>query len=266
MNLLRTRAVGAVALSALMVLLTFQVLAGSAQADPAIEGVWSFNGGRIAVQEQRPGAFAGTVVAETTFSLCAHPEGEVIWTQMIQQPDGSYWGSHRWFFESSECVRNPALGQTAWRVLQKAEGRYLRACFSEPGSQLQPTIAANGTAANATFGCVDSALVSNVPELDAATVSRYVHLPSTKQCLSRRRLRFRIDDPENDPIKKVVVSATAGGVRVRGKVRQRKSGLIAIVRLGSLRGERIVVRVRLTTLLGQHLTTKRVYHRCVPGG
>src|SRR5271156_5348058 len=113
----------AAAIVALSVLLSFNFFVTPvAKAAPLVEGVWSFNGGRIAVQEQQPGVFEGTVLAPTTFSLCAHPEGEQIWTQMVEQPDGSYWGNHQWFFETSECIRNPAPGPTAWRVLQNAEG------------------------------------------------------------------------------------------------------------------------------------------------
>jgi hypothetical protein len=249
-----------------LALLTFNTFVTEARADSPIEGVWSFNGGRIAVQEQQPGVFSGTVVAATTFSLCAHPEGEQIWTGMTRQPDGSYWGNHQWFFETSECVRNPALGQTAWRVLQKAEGRYLRACFSEPGSNLQPTIAADGTVANATFGCVDSALVSVLPEVSAAAASRFIHLPDNDGCLSRRRLRVRIDDPKNDPVKRVVVTARGGGVKVLAKLHETKKGFVAILRLGKIPTDTFVVKVRLTTLLGEHLTSRQVYHRCLPGG
>jgi hypothetical protein len=262
MNFLPPRTIVRVATSAVTVLLFLLCLGATARAEAPIEGVWSFNGGRIAVQEQQPGVFGGTVVSPTTFSLCAHPSGEQIWTQMVRQPDGSYWGQHQWYFESSECLRNPALGQTAWRVLQSAKGRYLRACFSEPGSNLQPTIAANGTTTNATFGCVDSALLATVPDISAATVDRYVHFPPTTTCLSRQRLRIRIDDPENDPLKKVVVTAAAGGSRVKAKIRHRRGRFIAVLNLRSLPGNSIVVRVRITTLLGQHLKTRQVYQRC----
>lgn len=252
-------------LAALAVLLIFHTFVTTAKADSAIEGVWSFNGGRIAIQQQQPGVFTGTVVAPTTFSYCSHPEGEQIWTGMVAQPDGSYWGSHQWFFETSECVANPALGPTAWRVLQKAEGRYLRVCFSEPGSNLQPTISANGTVANATFGCVDSALASVLPEISSAEASRYVHLPPNKTCLGRHKLRFLIADPKNDPIKRAVVTARGGGVKINAKLHDTKAGVVAVLALNRLRGERFTVRVRITTLLGGHLKTKRTYYRCGSG-
>ncbi|MGH2940404.1 MAG: hypothetical protein ACRDPE_20040 [Solirubrobacterales bacterium] len=221
--------------------------------------MWSFNGGRIVVQEQQPGVFEGTVVAPTTFSLCAHPEGEQIWTQMVEQPDGSYWGNHQWFFETSECVRNPAPGPTAWRVLQNAEGRYLRACFSEPGSNLQPTIAPSGASANATFGCVDSSLLAVLPE---ASASKYLSLPSNRSCTARRTLRVRIKSPKDNPVQQIVVTATGGGVTVKGKIHRTAKGIFAVVPLARLTSPRFAVKVSVTTLLGDHLTKKRSYRRC----
>jgi hypothetical protein len=251
----------AAAIAALSVLLVLNFfITPVAKADPLIEGVWSFNGGRIAVQEQQPGVFEGTVVAPTTFSLCAHPEGEQIWTQMVEQPDGSYWGNHQWFFETSECVRNPAPGPTAWRVLQNAEGRYLRACFSEPGSNLQPTIAPNGASANATFGCVDSSLLAILPE---PSVPEYAQLPSSKSCLARRKLRVYVKSPKNDPVQQAVVTATGGGVTVKAKTHKTAKGIVATVPLARLSSRRITVTMRLTTLLGDHLTTQRSYGRCL---
>lgn len=253
----------AAAIVALSLLLVFNFFVTPVvKADPLVEGVWSFNGGRIAVQEQQPGVFEGTVLEPTTFSLCAHPEGEQIWTQMVEQPDGSYWGNHQWFYETAECLRNPAPGPTAWRVLQNAEGRYLRACFSEPGSNLQPTIAPSGASANATFGCVDSSLLALLPE---ASASKYLGLPDSKSCTARRKLRVRIKNPKNDPVKQVVVTATGGGVTVKAKLHRTAKGIIAVVPLARLSSPRFAVKVSVTTLLGEHLTAKRSYRRCSTG-
>jgi hypothetical protein len=71
---------------------------GVAPVDAAsnIEGVWSFNGGRVAIQAQPDGAFIGTVVAATTFTVCPHPAGEQIWTALRLHADGSYRGLHQW--------------------------------------------------------------------------------------------------------------------------------------------------------------------------
>lgn len=248
-----------------LLLLGFSLLwatAPVARAAPAIEGVWSFNGGRIAIQGAQPGVVSGTVVAPTTFSLCTHPVGEDIWTGMVQQPDGSYWGLHQWFFETSECVRNPALGQTAWRVLQNAQGRYLRACFSEPGSSLQPTISPTGAVAGATFGCVDSSLVSAVPDVTSAHLAHYILFPQSKSCLNRQTLRIRIRNPINDPIKTIAVTLSGGGVSRKAKVKQEKAGVVAIANLGRFPASSVTVKVQLTTVLGQHLSAKRRYRRC----
>lgn len=246
----------------LLAVLLLCATASAAQADSPIEGVWSFNGGRIAVQNDQPGVFTGTVVAPTTFSLCTHPVGEDIWTSMTQQPDGSYWGLHQWFFESSECVRNPALGQSAWRVLQNAQGRYLRACFSEPGSGLQPTIAPDGLVADATYGCVDSSLLSAVPDVSSTPLSRYVSFPDSKGCTGRRVLRIHIRDPKNDPIKTISVTVSGGGVSHKAKVKRVKGGAVATVNLGGLPTSSVSVKVRLVTVLGQHLSGSRHYRRC----
>jgi hypothetical protein len=251
-----------VVVAAIALLTCNSLVAPAAKADPLIDGVWAFNGGRIAIQEQQPGIFAGTVVAPTTFSLCAHPEGEQIWTQMVEQPDGSYWGDHQWFFETSDCVRNPALGPTAWRVLQNAEGRYLRACFSEPGSNLQPTIAPSGASADATFGCVDSSLLASVPEVSAAN---YLSLPPSTACTARRRLRVHVKNPRNDRVQRIVVTAAGGGITVKAKIHRTAKGIVALVPLGRLTSPRFAVKVSITTLLGKHLTTKRSYGRCATG-
>ena len=249
-------------LSLLVAFLFLWATASLARATPPIEGVWSFNGGRIAVQSTQPGVFTGTVVAPTTFSLCTHPVGEDIWTSMSQQPDGSYWGLHQWFFESSECVRNPALGQSAWRVLQNAQGRYLRACFSEPGSGLQPTISPDGSVAGATYGCVDSSLLSRVPDVSSTHLARYISFPAGKSCLGRRILRIHIHDPKNDPIKTIVVTLSGGGASRKAKVKREKGGAVAIVNLAGLPANLVTVKVQLTTVLGQHLSGSRRYRRC----
>jgi hypothetical protein len=181
---------------------------------------------------------------------------------MVQQPDGSYWGLHQWFFETSECVRNPALGQTAWRVLQNAQGRYLRACFSEPGSTLQPTISPAGVVAGATFGCVDSSLVSAVPDISSAHLTHYISFPRSKGCLSRQKLKIHIHDPTNDPIKTIVVTFSGGGVSRKARVKRGKAGAVATVDLGRFPAGLVTVKVQLTTVLGQHLSGKRRYRRC----
>ena len=236
--------------------------ASASAAESSIEGVWSFNGGKVAVQAQPDGTFSGTVVAPTKFAQCTHPVGEQMWTEMRQQADGSYWGLHQWFFESEACVPNPALGPTAWRVLQKNESRLLRACFSEPGSNSQPTIAPNGTATGATFGCVDSALISSLPVVSPTQFGRYVTLPGNTTCFGRKKLRIHMRDPKNDPLKKIVVKLKSGKTHRTAKVKRHGASITATFNLEGLSTESFTVTVRLTTVLGDHLSGKRTYGRC----
>lgn len=236
--------------------------AASARADSPVEGVWSFNGGKVAIQAEGE-ALVGIVVAPTKFSQCTHPTGERMWTEMRRRPDGSYWGLHQWFFATGECIANPTLGPTAWRVMQAPEGeRFLRACFSEPGSASQPTIAPDGATAGATFGCVDSALVASLTAVSSAQFGRYVALPSNRTCISRSKLRIRIRVPKNDPLKKIAVTLNGGQVHRRAKLRKRDKTVIAILDLRGLPAGPFTVKVRLTTVLGEHLAGGRTYVRC----
>src|SRR5262249_12907140 len=136
------------------------VAAASASADysstpVSIEGIWSFNGGRVGIQRDQNGTFTGTVVTPTRFATCTHEVGEKMWIGIARQPDGSYWGLHQWFFERPDCPPNPNLGLTTWRVLEDKGYRQLRVCFSDPGSDEQPTIAPDGRTGDYTYGCVD---------------------------------------------------------------------------------------------------------------
>jgi hypothetical protein len=237
-------------------------VASAATAVP-IEGVWSFNGGEVGIQGQPDGTLTGTVVAPTKFTQCTHPAGEQVWTQMREQPDGSFWGLHQWYFETEECVANPTLGLTAWRVLTTESGlRYLRVCFSEPGSKSQPKIASSGATSDASFGCIDSARVSALPRLSAEELEKFLTLPANGSCLSRSKLRVRAQDPPNDPIEKFVVRLRSGDVHRLAKLKRRPHSVTAILNLKGLTAARIVVRVRLRTVLGDRLSLKRVYHRC----
>lgn len=255
-------------LSALSLLVAGVTAAGlaadSANADAPVEGVWSFNGGKVAIKEQSNGTFVGTVVSPTKFAQCTHPVGEEMWTQLTPQADGSYWGLHQWFFETEECIANPTLGPTAWRVLQKGEARFLRVCFSAPGSNSQPTIAADGTAANVTFECVDSARISALPDT-AGGIAKYLTLPDQSSCLGRRRLRIRIRDPKNDPLAKVVVTLESGSLHRRAKLKHRKGRTVATLNLAGLSKPSFAVTIRLTTVLGHHLSAKRKYRLCAKG-
>jgi hypothetical protein len=236
---------------------------GASAAEP-IEGVWSFNGGKVAVQAGPEGTLIGTVVAPTRFSNCTHPTGEKVWTEMRRQPDGSYWGHHQWYFDNSHCTPNPTLGLTAWRVLSAPNGsQFLRVCFSEPGSTSQPTIAADGTSAGATFGCSDSSLISPLPPvLSAAEIARLLELPSNKSCIGRRRMRVVLTSPVSDPFVKAQIGLTSGTTKRRAKLTWGANDVIGTLRLRGLTHRRFKVAVEAETALGHQLVSKRSYRLC----
>jgi hypothetical protein len=237
--------------------------AGPASAAAPIEGIWSFNGGKVGIQAQPDGTFVGTVVAPTKFSQCFHPVGEQMWTGITSQADGSYWGFHQWYFATEACVSNPTLGMTAWRVLKTSSGsRFLRVCFSEPGTASQPTIAPDGTTANASYGCADSALISSLPVVKPGQFEEVVTLPGGKTCFGPSRMRIRLRDPKNDPIKKAVVILRSGKLVRKAKLTRHGRKVTAIVSLKGLSAPSFTVVVKVTTVLGNHLAGKRTYRSC----
>ncbi|HXA53641.1 MAG TPA: hypothetical protein VNV37_02085, partial [Solirubrobacteraceae bacterium] len=193
----------------------------SAGASSEIEGVWSFTGGKVDIVPIPGGKFEGIVVSPTKFAECEHLVGEHMWTDITPQPDGSFWGLHQWFHGAPKCERNPDLGPTAWRVLREANGsRYLRVCFSEPGSTSQPTIAANGAPKEASedaahqvnYGCDNSELIASLPVTSSSSSSGSVStpverltLPAAKQCLRPGRFTIRLREPKYDPFKTVTI-------------------------------------------------------------
>lgn len=248
---------------AIAVTLLLTIGAASAGAASSIEGIWSFNGGQIGVQRMSNGTYSGTVVAETKFAECAHPVGQEIWTGMIERPDGSYWGSHQWYFGPPACNENPERGPTAWRVLQAADGSdYLRVCFSHPGTP-QPTIAADGSDSGATYGCTNSALTAPLPGAPGSGVAgskEILTLPSAKKCLSARRFEIHLADPKYDPLKTVTVT-------FRGhKIATSRKGkfIVATINLRGLPKGAFTLKISATTILGHHLSANRAYHTCRP--
>lgn len=233
----------------------------SAGAASNIEGVWSFNGGQIAIQPSASanGTFTGTVVVATKFAECTHPVAQPIWTEITPQPDGSYWGLHQWYYENSSCSLNPTLGQTAWRVLQEANGSsYLRVCLSSPGTS-HPTIAANDSDSGATYGCVNSALTAPLPGSGGASSKEHLSLSSAKQCLSTRLFKIHLVDPKYDPLK--TVSVTLNGRKVA--VARKGKYVVATIDLKGLPKSAFTVKIHATTVLGHHLSASRTYHTCV---
>ncbi len=265
-------------MSSTIALLGALAFSGSAQAAPPneIEGVWSFTGGAVVIQPLSDGTFQGTVVSPTTFASCEHPVGEVLWTNMKTQPDGSFWGLHQWYHGAS-CEVIALLGETAWRVLKNPDGsRYLKVCFSNPGSGSQPTIAADakGTEAHDTYGCTDSASLAPLPVTEDAggksssgsgsvpiTFAQAVILPKATACVSQTSLKIKLRDPKYDPLKEVVVKLNGKKVAdVKGTKRLKKG-----VTLKKLPSGTYKIGVVATTVLNQRLTGSQTYKSCAKG-
>ncbi|HEV2857161.1 MAG TPA: hypothetical protein VGW80_02025 [Solirubrobacterales bacterium] len=248
----------------LAVAATFLLAAvSSAVADPPIEGVWSFTGGKVAIESQGDGTYRGVVVAPTKFSQCFHPVGEEVWSQIREQSDGSFWGLHQWYFETSECVPNPERGLTAFRVLTADDGsKSLEVCFSEPGSKSQPKIPPSGSPSGATYGCSSSARISALPSVTQADAQKYILLPGNGLCLSRPKLKIRLRNPSGDPIVKARVLLRSGKIRRRAKLIHKSNGIVALLNLRRLTKSKFTVSANVTTALGHHLKRKRVYRLC----
>jgi hypothetical protein len=227
--------------------------AGSAE----IEGVWSFTGGAVGIQSLSDGSFQGTVVAPTTFATCEHPVGQVMWTAMKVRPDGSYWGLHQWF-HGMKCEVNPVLGRTAWRVMTSADGsRKLIVCLSKPGDESQPTIAPDGTTANASYGCLESSPLAPLPGSSGKiSFENLVTISSVGSC--RTSLKLTLRNPKYDPLKEVSIRVNGKKIAtVRGSVNLHK----AIVLQGLPEGK-YKVRVVATTVLDQRFSRIRSYRGC----
>jgi hypothetical protein len=278
-RLLRPRRRLPLLLGVLATALLFAAGAIASTAGSAIEGVWTFNGGQIALQRLSNGTYEGIVVSETKFASCSHPIGQHIWTNMTEQKDGSFWGLHQWYL--SDCKENGTLGPTAWRVLGGSGGsHYLRVCFSHPGTS-QPTIAADGdpkqeseyAAYHVTYGCTNSALIAPLPvapgsgksggsDSEGGGVSPSVEslsLPSAKLCLKKAaRFKISLRDPQYDPFKTVTILYKGH------KVATRRSGheILATIKLTHLRKGTFAITVHATTVLGHKLFSRRTYHIC----
>jgi hypothetical protein len=245
-------------LVALSGLLTLGAGATIAKASSGIEGVWSFNGGAVDVIKQPNGTFSGFVTKPIKFAKCEHPLEEQMWIEMRAQPDGSYWGEHHWYFEN--CEPNPTYGPTVWRVLQNPSGgSFLRVCFSSPGSNLQPTIAPDGTSANVNHPpCIDSQLIA---PLSNGAKEKPLTLPSGKVCVRQHTLKISLTNPKYDPLKQVVVWVNGKKVlTVHGAPKLKHS-----IRLTHLPNGGYTVKVVATTLLDHRLTGSRKYKSCKGG-
>jgi hypothetical protein len=249
-----------------LALLAFGGSAG-ASAGSDLEGVWSFNGGAVAIQALPDGTLQGTVVTPTTFATCPHPVGQVMWSDLQLQPDGSYHGLHQWY-HGANCEVDPQFGLTAWRVLQNSSGaNYLLVCFSNPGSTSQPTIAPDGTPMGATYGCSESAPVAPLPVLvgtqgagnsDGLTFGGSVILPDPKACVSDHSLKIELRDPKYDPLEKVVVKVGRKTFLIVRTARAIRRGIT----LSGLPSGAFKVSVLAVTVLKQQLSGSDTYHSC----
>jgi hypothetical protein len=231
--------------------------------------VWSFNGGAVGIQGLSNGTFQGTVVTPTTFASCPHPAGEVMWTHLQPQTDGSYWGLHQWF-HGSKCEVEPVQGLTAWRVLHTVAGApYLKVCFNTPGGTSQPTIAADGKEANVTYGCVESTPLGPLPTVSgpsspgagSVTFDKAVTLPQTTACVSQTSLKIKLNDPKYDPLKEVVVKINGKKVADVKSIKSIKKG----VTLKKLPSGTYKISVLAITVLNQHLSGSKTYRSCAKG-
>ncbi len=249
------------AIAATILLLTAGV---ATAATTNIEGIWSFNGGQIAIQPEGNGKFEGVVVSPTKFATCTHPAGQKIWKEITLQPDGSYLGSHQWFKSTTsgeDCTEDPTfVGPTAWRVVEEASGsRYLRVCLSRPGTGT-PSIPSGSPGVGASYGCTSSALIAPLPTGNSGTagLKETLSLPSSKKCLSARLFRIHLLDPKYDPFKKVLVS-------IKGKkIRTARKGnyIVATINLKGFPLGKFTIKIAATTVLGHHLSATRSYHTC----
>lgn len=240
-----------------LVALAFGASGASAAGNTEIEGVWSFNGGAVGIQSLSDGSLQGTVVSPTTLATCEHPAGQVMWTAMKARPDGSYWGLHQWF-HGAKCEVNPLLGRTAWRPMTTADGsRVLIVCFSKPGDESQPTIAADGATANASYGCLQSSPLAPLPgSTEKISFGDVVTISSVNSC--RTSLKLTLRNPKYDPLKEVSIRVNGKKIAtVRGSVNLRR----AIV-LQDLPEGKYKVRVVAVTVLDRRFSRVRSYRGC----
>jgi hypothetical protein len=247
------------AITATILLLTVGV--ATAATTSSIEGIWSFNGGEIAVESAGSGKFKGIVVQPTRFATCTHPDGQEIWKEITPQPDGSYWGFHQWYKSDEEtgaCEENPVLGPTAWRVIGEPNGSsYLLVCLSRPGTS-QPSIPPGSTGMNATYGCKESALTAPLASSAVGSFKEVVSLPGAKKCFSGREFNIHIHDSKYDPFKTIVV--TLRGHKL--KVVHHGDTYKATVNLKGLPPGAFTIKIKATTFRGNQVSGKRTYHTC----
>ena len=247
--------------------LAFVPAGASAKGNP-IEGIWSFSGGAVAIEGLSDGSYQGIVVSPTKFAVCTHPEGQVMWTGIREQSDGSYWGLHAWFKGGEKCEENPLRGLSAWRVLVGADGaRHLIVCFSTPGDDSQPKIDATGKCTGGTFGpAIESSPLGGLPGSDAKggpiTFEKVVLVPSSASCLKRKSLKIKLRNPKYDPLREVVVKVN--GKKVKAIVGPEKLKKPIILKNLPPSGT-FKVSIVATTVLSERLKGTKKYTICGSG-
>jgi hypothetical protein len=249
------------ALAALPAAASAQAVSGSPTGHP-IEGVWSFSGGAVAIEGLSNGTYQGIVVSPTKFAVCDHPAGQVMWTGMKEQADGSFWGLHSWFTGGSRCEENPLRGLSAWRVLAGADGsRQLSVCFSKPGDASQPRIDPSGKCTGGTFGpAIASSPLAPLPGAASGPLrfDKVAVVPGNAACLKPGALKIKLKNPKYDPLREVVVKINGKQVRkVVGSEKLTKPIVIRKLPEGAFR-----VGVVATTVLGERVKGTRRYRAC----
>jgi hypothetical protein len=268
MLLIRSLKLTLLAITAVLVL----GASSAAAATNEIEGVWSFEHGSVAIEPGPNNTLQGKVETETQFVECPHVPGEIMWTGMKEQPDGSFWGLHQWFHAGCR-LESQFVGPTAWRVLHNSKGgRYLKVCFSHPGGG-QPEIAASGaeTMPSGFYKCYESSLIEPLSTGTGSSSgstggSGVLSAINTKACVSQSTLKLKLKDSKSDPLKQVVVElngkkfATVKGVKAINKAL--KKGGITLTKLptGTYK-----ISVTATTVLQKTLTGSQTYKACTTG-
>src|ERR1700709_2815148 len=252
------------ALAVVPTLVAAETLSGGSRTGDPIEGIWSFSGGAVAIEGLSDGTYQGTVVDPTSFAVCTHPAGQVMWTAMKEQPDGSFWGLHSWFKGGDKCEENPLRGETAWRVLIGADGaRHLIVCFSTPGDNSQPRIDAAGKCTGGTFGpAIESSPLGGLPDSGSnggpITFEKIVLVPSGRSCLKRKSVNIKLRNPRNDRLKEVVVKVKGKKVKAIVGAEKLKKPIV----LTNLPDGTFKVSIVATTVLNERLKGKKKYTSC----
>jgi hypothetical protein len=233
--------VGATAL----LLCTGASAAGAAE----VEGVWSFSGGEVAVRATSAGHYEGIVVSPTRFTICQHPVGEQVWSDIADAGDGTFTGLHQWYFNESDNVascRPTSRGATTFQIVKPSDGaRYLHVCFDPPAEL-----------AGQERVCTDSAVIAPLP---TTAQSQILSLANGRSCISRRTIRIHLSNPAHDPLTKATIRLQGHDI----KVKRGKTWRADIDLRGRAKGA-YGVTVTAKTVLGRTIKQYRSFRTCTP--